>query len=122
MKKRFLMVESSLEHISKLKHLKSEAEMLIFHCFYKQNVISSQTIVAAAALTHRASRCSQSNSFFENVDISKGLATFCVGAEPGAADLTHTSLSMRENPIGQALFGEKHNWGRIETGMDLGSL
>ena len=30
MKKRFLMVESSLEHISKLKHLKSDAEMLIF--------------------------------------------------------------------------------------------
>ena len=44
MKKRFLMVESSLEHISKLKHLKSEAEMLIFHCFYKQNVISSQKV------------------------------------------------------------------------------
>ena len=39
MKKRFLVVESSLEHISKLKHLKSEAEMLIFYCFYKQNVI-----------------------------------------------------------------------------------
>ena len=27
------MVESSLEHISKLRHLKSEAEMLIFYYF-----------------------------------------------------------------------------------------
>ena len=33
------MVESSLEHKSKLKHIKSEAEMLIFYGFYKQNVI-----------------------------------------------------------------------------------
>ena len=39
MKKRFLMVESSLEHISKLRHLKSEAEILIFYCFHEQNVI-----------------------------------------------------------------------------------
>ena len=39
-----LMVESSLEHIPKLKYLKSEAEMLIFHSFYKQNVISSPNI------------------------------------------------------------------------------
>ena len=26
------------------KHFKFEAEMMIFHCFYKQNVISSQQI------------------------------------------------------------------------------
>ena len=44
MKKEILMVESSLEHITKLKHLKSDAEMLFFHCFSKQNVISSQNV------------------------------------------------------------------------------
>ena len=72
------MVESSLEHISKLKHLKYEAEMLIFHCFYKQNVIQAkkyqyfvgfnrfcenQVAVAAAPLSDQAPHCSHSNIF-----------------------------------------------------------
>ena len=91
------MVESSLEHISKLRHLNSEAEMLIFYRFYKQNVISSQkyqyfisfnrlcenkVAVAAAALMEGPSRCSHSIIIFANVDISKVLARFFAGAGP----------------------------------------
>ena len=102
------MVESSLEHISKLKHLKSDAEMLIFHSFSKQNMISSQKVsifqlffnrfcenkvaVAPAALMGGPSRCSHSNFIFANVDISKVLVTFLVTSEAWSCVPTSSSL------------------------------
>ena len=72
------------------------ANMLIFHCFIRKTRFRDKkyqyfvgfkrfsekyVAVAAAAWVGLAPHCSHSITFFENVDISKVLATFFVGAE-----------------------------------------
>ena len=69
-------------------------------------MFENKVAVAAAALTDRPSRCSHSNFIFANVVKPMVLATFSVDVTPELGRVSGTSLTKRQNPIVQALFGQ----------------